>query len=356
VKRSRARKRRARARRSCLSALALLAVVASSAQAASTRVGHRVGLQAFLLSSAPDSIVDLRAHAGSIHVVYPTYFNCEIPSGRITGADIPAITDYARARDIAVMPRFNCQDAATVHQILTVAHTRAATLARLAAIARNPFYGGLSLDLENDGGEDREALSTFVAALARTLHAHHKKLSVVVDGLSGEEPAAAAGLYDYRALSAAADSVFVLAWGAHWAGSAPGPIAPLAQAEAVARYISSLPHASRFVLGAPMYGLDWAEGAPASQATAYASQATAYEYSGIVALARSVGATPSRDSASQEMTFSYTAAGVTHRVWYLDAHAVLALLRIGRAHGLAVGVWRLGGEDQRLWSSSLLMG
>jgi len=236
-----------------------------------------------------------------------------------------------------------------VHQILTVAQTRAATLARLAAIARNPLYGGLSLDLENDGGEDREALSTFVAALARTLHAHHKKLSVVVDGLSGEEPAAAAGLYDYRALSAAADSVFVLAWGAHWAGSAPGPIAPLAQAEAVVRYISSLPHASRFVLGAPMYGLDWAEGATASQATAY-------EYSGIVALARSVGATPSRDSASQEMTFSYTAAGVTHRVWYLDAHAVLALLRIGRAHGLAVGVWRLGGEDQRLWSSSLLLG
>jgi spore germination protein YaaH len=347
VKLSLSRKRCAHARWSCLSALALLAVVASSAHAASARVGHRVGLQAFLLSSAPDSLVDLKLHARSIHVVYPTYFNCEISSGQITGADIPAITDYARARDIVVMPRFNCQDGATVHQILTVAQTRAATLARLAAIARNPLYGGLSLDLENDGGEDREALSTFVAAIARTLHAHHKKLSVVVDGVSGEEPAAATGLYDYRALSAAADSVFVLAWGAHWAGSASGPIAPLAQAEAVARYISSLPHASRFVLGAPMYGLDWAEGA-------HASQATAYEYSGIVALARSVGATPSRDSASQEMTFSYTAAGVTHRVWYLDAHAVLALLRIGRAHGLAVGVWRLGGEDQRLWSSSLL--
>jgi spore germination protein YaaH len=340
---------RARALRSCLGALALLVVAAGTAQAASTRVARRVGLQAFLLSSAPDSLVDLKAHASSIHVVYPTYFNCEIPSGQITGADVPTITDYAHAREIAVMPRFNCQDAATVHRILTDPQTRAATLARLAAIARDPLYGGLSLDLENDGAEDREALSTFVASLARTLHAHRKKLSVVVDGVTGEEAAGEAGLYDYRALSAAADSVFVLAWGAHWAGSAPGPIAPLAQAEAVARYISSLPHASRFVLGAPMYGLDWAEGATASQASAY-------EYSGIVALARSVGATPSRDSASQEMTFSYSAAGVTHRVWYLDAHAVLALLRIGRAHGLAVGIWRLGGEDQRLWSSPLLVG
>ena len=55
---------------------------------------------------------------------------------------------------------------------------------------------------------------------------------------------------------------------------------------------------------------------------------------------------------SGELTFTYTdAAGVAHRVWYLDAHAVLAMLRIGREHGLAVGLWRLGGEDQSLWSS-----
>lgn len=341
--------RRARAVPACLLVLALAGVAVAPARASPRRRGHRVALQAFLLSSAPDSLLDLKAHASSIHVVYPTYFNCEIPSGQIVGADIPAVTDYARARAIVVMPRFNCQDGATVHQILTDPQTRSATLARLAAIARDPLYGGLNLDLENDGAEDREALSTFVAALARNLHAHRKKLSVVVDGFMGEGATVANGFYDYRALSGAADSVFVLAWGAHWAGSTPGPIAALADAEAAARYIASLPNASRFVLGAPMYGLDWSEGAPASLATAY-------EFSGIVALARSVGAVPSRDGASQEMTFTYTAVGVTHRVWYLDARAVLALLRIGRAHGLSVGIWRLGAEDQRLWSSSLLAG
>jgi spore germination protein len=330
----------------CLIAASLAAATASTAQAVPAR---RSALQAFLLSTAPDSLVDLQAHARSIGVLYPTYFNCQVPSGRITGHDIPAITAYAHSRDIVVMPRFNCQDGPTVHQILTDPQTRAATLARLAAIARDPLYGGLCLDLENDGAADREALSTFVAALAQKLHSHRKKLTVVVDGVSSENLAVSTGFYDYRALSAAADWIFVLAWGAHWEGSAPGPIAPLAEAEAVAAYISSLPNASRFVLGAPMYGLDWSEAATASQATAY-------EYSGITALARGVGAVPARDSASQEMTFSYTAAGVAHRVWYLDSRAVLDLLRIGRAHGLAVGVWRLGGEDQRLWSSPLLSG
>jgi spore germination protein len=338
--------RLARAISASLLAASLAATIAPVARAAPTR---RAALQAFLLSSAPDSLVDLQAHARSIGVLYPTYFNCQGRSGRITGSDIPTITAYAHTRGIVVMPRVNCQTGPTVHRILTDPQLRAATLARLAAIARDPLYAGLCLDFENDGAADREALSTFVAALAQKLHARRKKLSVVVDGVASEKLTAATGFYDYRALSEAADWIFVLAWGAHWEGSAPGPIAPLVEAEAVAAYIASLPHASRFVLGAPMYGLDWSEGMAASPATAY-------EYSGVTALARAVGAVPAREAGSQELTFSYTAKGVMHRVWYLDARAVLDLLRIGRAHGLAVGVWRLGGEDQTLWSAPILSG
>jgi spore germination protein len=222
----------------------------------------------------------------------------------------------------------------------------AATLTRLEAIASDPHYRGLCLDFENDGAGDREALSSFVATLARNLHTHHRRLSVAIDGVSHEDATISTGFYDDRALSAAADTVFVMAWGAHWAGSTPGPIAPLDNVQAVSRYVASLPNASRFVLGAPMYGLDWPnEGGPANQATAY-------QYSGVLALARAVGATPLRDPASGEMTFRYTtAAGVTHQVWYLDARAVADILQTGRANGLAVGLWRLGREDQRLWSS-----
>jgi len=35
----------------------------------------------------------------------------------------------------------------------------------------------------------------------------------------------------------------------------------------------------------------------------------------------------------------------------MDAQSVADRLWIAREHGLAVGVWRLGGEDQSLWSS-----
>ncbi|HXQ01026.1 MAG TPA: hypothetical protein VN845_13300, partial [Solirubrobacteraceae bacterium] len=119
-------------------------------------------------------------------------------------------------------------------------------------------------------------------------------------------------------------------------------------------------HARRFVLGVPMYGLDWARGGgedgggargASGQAGESSGEASAYQYAGTLELARAVGATPARDRTADEMTFAYTRDGVHHTVWYLDASAVAARLRVGRDAGLAVGVWRLGSEDQSLWSS-----
>ncbi|MFI4991031.1 MAG: glycosyl hydrolase family 18 protein [Solirubrobacterales bacterium] len=331
-----------------LLACAVLGTVASTAVAA-RRPAPAYPLQAYLLSSAPDSLRDLRAHARSIGVLYPTYFDCAVPSGRVTGADVPEDTAYARAQQIAVMPRFNCQDGATVHLILTQPALRAATLARLTAIAHDPSFQGLNLDLENDRAGDRQALTSFVSTLAARLHAIHKKLSVVVVGVSEDDPRRSTGFYDDRALAALADSVFVLAWGAHWEGSAPGPIAPLGAASETAAYLASLPNARRFVLGAPMYGLDWPEGGGS------AHPAAAYQYQGIVALAHAQHAHVRSDPASHELTFEYSdAVGVPHVVWSMDAAADAALLRIARAHGLAAGLWRLGQEDQGLWSSAAL--
>jgi spore germination protein len=339
-----ATRRRLIGRHKLLIAIAALGLCACSGVATAAQ-GTGRPLQAYLLTSSPDSLRDLRAHARSISVLYPTYYDCSVPGGRVIGQPDAAVTAYARSQRIAVLPRFNCQDRATVHAILTQPALRATTISRLVAIARDRAYAGLNLDLENDGAADRKALTSFVATLAGRLHTLHKKLSVVVVGVGEDDPKRSTGFYDDRALVALADSVFVLAWGAHWEGSGPGPIAPLDAAIATASYLASLPHHARFVLGAPMYGLDWPEG----------ERATAYQYSDIVALAHALHAHVRSDSASHELTFAYTdAEGVPHRVWSMNAAAVAALLRIGRAHGLGMGVWRLGEEDQSLWSSAAL--
>ena len=111
-----------------------------------------------------------------------------------------------------------------------------------------------------------------------------------------------------------------------------------------------------------MYGIDWSLGAPAqagagdgAPAGGAASGATAYQFAGIRELQRAARAHATRDRSSGEMTFDYTAAsGVAHAVWYMDARAVLDIFAIARADGLGVGLWRLGEEDQSLWSSRAL--
>jgi spore germination protein YaaH len=307
-------------------------------------------IQAFLVASSPDSLIDLKAHYRRIGVLYPTYFECGLPGGQITGADDPGVTDFARWKHLTLMPRFNCQDAATVHRILTEPLARAQTLAGLAQLTSDPSYAGLNLDFENDVPGDREALTSFVGALAAELHVNGKRLAVDVDGVSHDDMRIGTGFYDDRALAAEADTIFVMAWGSHWEGSTPGPIAPLPFVRSVAAYVAVLPNARRFVLGVPMYGLDWpSAGGPTHRASAY-------QFAAVRALAGARRARPHREASADEDTFEYTSEGVAHRVWYLDARAVADRLRIGRSAGLAVGVWRLGGEDQTLWSSSAVRG
>ena len=320
-------------------------------------------LQAFVLAGAPDSLADLQAHGQEIGVVYPTLFACDLGTGRITDEGGQATVDgsrvsidaFAKSNGIEVMPRFDCQDGHTVHVILTDPFVRAQVLAGLVRIAEAPADAGVNLDFENDGPGDRGALSSFVGTLAKTLHRHGRKLSVDVDGVAREDVSIGTGFYDDRALAAAADYVFVMAWGTHWEGSAPGPIAPSTYVAAVARYLASLPNARRFVLGVPMYGLDWpvpaGEGPSAGGGRAGHATASALRYANVVALARSVGADPSQDPEVDEPTFSYRRGGVEHQVWYMDAQSIADRLRIAQTYGLRAGLWRLGGEDQALWSS-----
>ncbi len=334
-------------------------------------------LQAFLLTGAPDSFADLQAHVGAIGVVYPTYFECS-PGGEVMGAANAEVDAYAAAHGLVEMPRFTCQNGTLVHRILTQPALRARVFARLVGLADSPSYAGLNLDLENDGARDRDALTAFVAALAARLHVEGRRLAVDVVGVTREAvPRPASGFYDDPALAAAADIVFVMAWGPHWEGSGPGPIAPLSFVRDVARYVTSLPHATRFVLGVPMYGLDWAvSGGPgrsrgagsgrggndggsgaagsgaAGSGTAGSPPAAALQYAGALALAQSARAAPVWDPSSGELTFTYVRGGVSHRVWYMDARAIFARIAIASHYGLAAGVWRLGEEDQALWSVS----
>jgi spore germination protein YaaH len=239
-----------------------------------------------------------------------------------------------------------------MHTILTSPAMRGAWLRTITNLAVQYGYDGVDVDFEAGDPADRAAYTSFVTELAARLHNIGKKLAVDVSAKTADDPThPRSGLYDYRALAGAADVVFVMGWGIHWLTSGPGPMADMAWLQAVVRYVNSLPDRRRYVMGTPLYGVDW------PRSSGPGPPATALEWSDVAALSARVGVPPAYDAAAHETHFAYTdAAGVGHQVWATSADAALERMRLFRSNGYGVGVWRLGREDQALWADPLLAG
>ena len=239
-----------------------------------------------------------------------------------------------------MLPRFNCQEEDTLHRILTDETVRAATLSRLVELVREHGYDGINIDFENGAASDRDALTAFVSDLGDA--APRDRQAAVGRGV-GEVRAhddGRSGLYDYAALGRAADHVFVMNWGWHWATSAPGAPDDMELRRKVADYVASMPNRSRFVLGTHLYGMDWPNGGGP------ANEATALEYADVQALVARHGAQPVLDPAADAWVFTYMENGVHHEAWYPDAATIARRVRLARDRGLGIGFWRLGREDR----------
>jgi spore germination protein YaaH len=308
-------------------------------------------LHAFLLASTGSSFEDFKAHYRQIGAIHATYFECNRATAAVKGKDDPQITQYAKLRQVEVYGRFDCQNTATLHTILTDPATRSAWLTTMVDAAVQYGYDGINLDFETGAASDRGAFSSFVADLSGRLHAVGKKLAVDVSAKAADSLThPRSGIYDYPVLADSADIVFVMAWGIHWSTSAPGPTADMPWLQSIVNYVNTLPNRQKYVFGTPLYGLDWANGGGT------ASPATALEWAGVAALSARVGVAPTYDATAHETHFSYSDASGSHEVWASNAAAVLERLRMYQANGYGLGVWRLGNEDQAMWGDPLLAG
>ena len=302
--------------------------------------GH---VQAFLLASTDQSFRDLQAHYQQIGVVYPTYFDCGA-GGTITGKDDPLVTGWALARKIEVMPRVNCQNVGYENQILNEPGARTAMINKLAALCAEYGYNGIQIDFEGAAPAERDPFTAFNTMLAERLHSQGQKLSTIVTAKTYNVPTGRAAMYDDAALSSVADYIFVLDWGLHWQTSGPGSIDEYQWFKKVAEYTATMPNRSRFTLGMPMYGIDWAGGGGSS------NPGTPLEYSNVMSLASEVTTTLEWDPVALSPHFSYTdGVGVHHEVWYTNKQSIGARAELAVSLGLGVGLWHLGSEDQGVW-------
>jgi spore germination protein YaaH len=194
-------------------------------------------------------------------------------------------------------------------------------------------------------------MSSFVAELAARLHAHGKLLTLAVSPKSWDNPNhPRAGIFDYPRVSQDADWVFVMTWGVHWSNSAPGAQDELPWARGIADYVATMPLHRKFVYGTNLYAMDWPAGGGPSH------PAETEQYGELVPRLPGMGAVTTLDASVDGMHATYTdGSGVGHDVWYPDAGTTGRRMQMAHDRGFgAVGFWRLGMEDQRVWDDPLV--
>jgi spore germination protein YaaH len=299
----------------------------------------------FLLATTDESFRDLQRHYRQIGTLYPTYYACGTDAS-VRGRDDPLVTRWAQIRKIELMPRFDCQRPDVLHLMLNDPRTRSNTVSRLFAIVRDQGYQGINLDFEAGYASDRDVYTDFARELARRLHKIGAKLSLEVSAkYSGFETSRSA-FYDWPRLGAFADYVFVMNWGWHWVTSTPGAPDDLSRFTRVADYAASMPNKSRYILGMPMFGIDWPNGGGG------ANGGTPLEFSDVVGQLARFGVTPVWDPVQGGLHYGYRDAnGTYHDVWYTNASTLAIRIQIAKARGLGVGLWRLGREDPQIWDN-----
>ena len=255
-----------------------------------------------------------------------------LPQGRRDVRLVPSVTNF----------RGGQWDGPLVSAILADPGGRRTHIEALVDVARGPGVAGVDIDYESLDGADRQAFSAFIRDLADALHDADRSLTVTVHAKRSEPgnwPGAQA--QDWQALGDAADAVRVMAYDHAWAGSRPGPVAPLPWVDDVLRFAVDEMPPDKIFLGLPTYGYDWPDGGPGGD-VAWADAA---------ALAESRDADERWDDESASPWLTYADdTGTPHIVWYEDARSLAAKVDLARRYEVGgVFIWKIGGEDPEIW-------
>lgn len=233
-------------------------------------------------------------------------------------------------------------DSERVEYVIGDTTRRAQHIADIVNLVSQLDVDGVTIDYEEVLSTQQQNFSHFIAELTAQLHAHQK---IVVVALHPKHEGESRYAYqDWKALSASADQLTLMAYGEHWDGGDAGPIASKAWLERIIRYTQGLNVPMyKFIFGIPLYGYDWEVDTNAT--------ATGLTYQDIRRILMRYTATPQWDTTAAAPYFHYTRAGSSHTVWYEDSRSVAEKVQLARNAGFGgVFFWRLGGEDPAIWN------
>jgi cellulose synthase/poly-beta-1,6-N-acetylglucosamine synthase-like glycosyltransferase/peptidoglycan/xylan/chitin deacetylase (PgdA/CDA1 family)/spore germination protein YaaH len=296
----------------------------------------------FAVNDDATSVASLERHVANLDVVVPDWF--EIPG---PGCQLVENVDEQTRRvlgrtDVIVLPRLvnllhDTWRGAEIGKFLANAAARRCLINKLIPRLVDLKVGGLNLDFEELHSDDSDAFLEFIGELRKQLHAHSMRLTIDVPVHDGA--------FDYETIGNLADAVMVMAYDQHYPGSQSGPVA---SRDFVTHALDDLlPHipVDRLVFVLGSYGYDWTQAEPTPTAVDVS-------FRGAMDLARAADATPVFEEGIENGHFGYIDEDdATHDVWFQDALATWNQVEQLRRRGVTrVGMWRLGTEDETMWT------
>jgi peptidoglycan-N-acetylglucosamine deacetylase len=314
--------------------------------------------------TAGTSMPDLEKYGDKLNTIFPEWFFIDTADNfrlqtRIDSAGLALM----RSRGLRIMPilnNFNSTkkdaagklkpdfDGSLLHGILNNPAKQKIFIKQVADTLSFYHFRGINIDFEELDEPTNIPLSNFQQQLYQALHA--KGMMVTMDVAVKNDD------YDYKKLSDYNDYIVLMAYDQYNnTETGPGPISGQKWIEEALDWTASKIESNKIILGVAGFGYDWTTDDDDKNIVREMT------YSEAINRAKISNSTIDYDNETYNLHFSYTdehrddSTGemikTKHNVWFTDAATTFNILRFSDEYSTAgTALWRLGGEDPRMWN------
>jgi len=297
---------------------------------------------AFYVDWDPQASFSLQSHISDLNTVIPEWFFIDSATGKVNTPIDTTGLGLMKQHNVRILPILSNVDAShtgtfsgeLLDKVLQSAAKREQLINDIYRYLQKYKLQGVNIDFEEIKESSIKPMQVFLKELSAKLHPDG--FLITQDILPSDED------YDVKELAKYDDYIFLMAYDQHWSQSVPGPISDQKWIEKETDEIAKKIPPSKIVLAIAGYGYDWPDGDEGEIVT----------YQQALSTARTFNAPIDFDNDSYNCSFSYTDVDSTdHKVYFLDAGSNFNTIRFADQYGTAgVALWRLGSEDERIWS------
>lgn len=298
---------------------------------------------AFYVDWDPQALSSLKAHINKLNMVLPEWFFIDpVADTLVVRIDAEAL-QYLRRYNVRIVPILSNVnitetsgnfDGKILDRVMQSPEKRKHFLDQIELALQKNHFAGINIDFEEIHEPTLKPLFLFQKELYERLHA--KKILVTQDVVPGDDN------YNLTKVEPYLDYIFLMAYDQHFAESVPGPVSEQRWIEKVLDKTAESIDSRKIILCLAAYGYNWPEKGNAATVT----------YAEAIALAKDYNAPIEFNNDTYNCSFSYRGAdSVWHKVYFNDAAGTFNTMRFADDYGVAgTAVWRLGAEDERLWT------